>query len=131
MEAMQTFEHGNFKVETFYIGNTNVAYKVYINGVLVYEDDTFKPSILHAIDGTESLVSLLGFLLLQEGDVNPDYFKKRGCVALDRWANSDVNANLIRAKISDWEQRHDKAWRKENGLSKKVCKRIQKLIVNH
>ena len=40
----------------------------------VFEVADWHPSILHAVDGTESVRGLLGFLCLRPGDVEADYF---------------------------------------------------------
>jgi hypothetical protein len=43
---------------------------------VLFEGDDFSPSPSHAIDGNDSVSGLLGFLTLQPGDTDRDYFER-------------------------------------------------------
>jgi len=51
------------------------SYVVFLNDVVLFEGDKFKPSPLHYIDSPEAICSMLGFITVKEEDTDPDYFK--------------------------------------------------------
>ena len=50
--------------------------------------EDFSPSPFHAIDGDDAIVALLGFLTLNPGDTDSEYFEKYSEEQLD-WSRSD------------------------------------------
>jgi hypothetical protein len=128
MELLQTFEYDNIKVETYYQGTDKLPNKVYLNGELIEQDDTFRPSPLHSIDDTETIVSLLGFITLRRDDVEEDYFETRSSDKLVNWAEDDEN---VRMMIYDYENKDDEDYLKANEMSYDDCIRIEKYITTH
>lgn len=128
MELLQTFEYENLKVETYYQGTNKLPNKVYLNGELIEEDDTFRPSPCHSIDDTETMVSLLGFLTLRRDDVEEEYFETRSSDKLVNWAEGDEN---VRMMIYDYESKDDEEYLKENEMSYKDCTKIEQYITNY
>lgn len=55
-------------------GKSRLAYQFFHNDALVFEGDDFCASPMHSVDGDETARSLLGFLSLQPGDTDPEYF---------------------------------------------------------
>ena len=131
MELLQTFEYENIKVETYYKGLHLLPNKVYINGVCILEDESFRPSPLNNIDDTETMVSLLGFYMVQPGEVDDEYFKFLNCPELLKWSNNSDNAESVRLMLFDFENANDNDYLKSHGMSKKYAHRIKKYIVNH
>lgn len=130
MEPLQTFRYHSLKVETFYAGNNKLPVKVYIDNKLVHED-IFTPGSAIAIDSTNAMVDLLGFLTLQKGDTDAQYFLTRNAPKLDRWANRNIECSLIQMLLLDWEQKDNEEYRKENMLTYDDCLEIEKYITNH
>lgn len=128
MEALQTFEYKNFKVETFYKGTDKLPNRVYIDGEFILEDLTFRPSPLHNIDDTETMVSLLGFYTLREGDVDEEYFKSLNCPKLRKWAEESEEADDLRMMLYDFECKEDDEYLDENEITFEYCSRIEKYI---
>lgn len=129
MELLQTFEYEELKVETFYIGTSYLAYKVYLYGVLVDEGEDFKPSMLHSIDDTDTMVSLLGFLVLQAGVVDDEYFATVPA-QLFNWANDIYSSrDNINQMLNDWDMRDDEDLLAENEMTYEDCIKIEKYII--
>lgn len=87
-ELMETFEYKPyidgypvFKLELWYTGGidhygkSKVAYKFFQDDELIFSGDDFYPSPLYAVDSKESANALLGFLSLQPGDTDNEYFE--------------------------------------------------------
>jgi len=56
-------------------GRTNIGYRLTApDSVVLFDDDGFRCSPLHAIDSDEALRALCGFLFLRPGDTDRDYF---------------------------------------------------------
>ena len=129
MKLLSTFEYKELKVETFYNGTSKVPNKTYLNGILVYEDETFRPSPLYNIDSPEVMVVLLWFLVLtSDAGVGEEYFEDRDAIELTKWAEESLCAEEIRMMVNDFEMREDRVWRVQNGLTKAVAGRIKKYI---
>jgi hypothetical protein len=127
VEPLQTFEYGNLKVETFYIGTDKIPNKVYIDGKLVQEDKTFRPSPMHCIDSTECMVSLLGFITLRRDDVEDEFFESRDTDDLVNWAEDDED---VRMMIYDFDEKGED-YCIENEFDMDYCTRVEQYITNH
>jgi len=128
MELLQTFEFENLKVETYYQGTDKLPNKVYLNGEIVEEDDTFRPSPLHNIDDIETMVSLLGFLTLRKDDVEEEFFETRSSDKLVNWAEDDES---VRMMLYDYEHKDDDSYLKANEMTKEDCTQIEKYITTY
>jgi len=87
-ELIGTWQHDGlytnskpFRLELYDSGKRNphtgryyIGYKFYHDDNLIFSGEDFSPSPLHAIDGDESIASLLSFLSLQPGDTDDEYF---------------------------------------------------------
>ena len=60
--------------ETDSMGKSRLSYSFADNGVTIFEGGDFGASPLHAIDSDETVRALLGFLSLQAGDTDSEYF---------------------------------------------------------
>ncbi len=74
-DCIKTWKRGEIQVKLFYVGTTKLNYRLKWKGQIIFEGDDFRPSPTHCIDSIESVRSLLGFLTLQKGDVDSEYFK--------------------------------------------------------
>lgn len=128
MELLQTFEYEELKVETYYIGTDKLHNKTYVNGKLIYEDDTFRPSPMYNIDDTECMVSLLGFLTLSDWDIDKDFFEKRNAPLLDQWANNNYSCESIKLMINDFELADDEDFLRENEMTYEEATKIENYI---
>jgi len=128
MELLNTFEYKELKVETFYNGTSKVPNKTYLNGILVYEDETFRPSPLYNIDSPEVMVALLWFIVLNSESIESEFFEDRDTSELTEWAEKSICAEEVRQMVNDFEMRDDREWRMENGLTKAEVVRIKKYI---
>lgn len=55
-------------------GQTVIGFKLWDNGKLIFNDEGFAGSPLHADDSIETVAGLLAFLSLQLGDTDTEYF---------------------------------------------------------
>lgn len=118
MELISKFEYEELTVYIGYQGSEWLPFSVYIYSELVYED-VFKPSPLHDIDSIDSMISLLGFILLGPGDVEQDFFDRRSCPVLDSWVETDENLTVttIQLMINDYMFAEDEEWLADNQMS--------------
>lgn len=130
MELLSTFRYKSFKVETYFKGVRHLHVKVYLKDKLIFEDGNYKPSPLYSVDDTETMVSLLDFLMAQYGDTDQEYFEKRSCPDLDEYANESNEAGEIRMMLYDYEMRDDKEALKENEITRSQAMRIERYIKN-
>lgn len=84
-----------------YQGTDKVIYNVFKNGTLLFTGNDFRPSPLHSIDNIESMTSLLGFLTVQKGDVEEEYFKNYTPAQIE-WSESQ-DCELLKVELSDYE----------------------------
>lgn len=131
MELLQTFEYDDIKVQTYYNGSDKLPNKVYLNGELVEEDKTFRPSPLHCIDDTETMVSLLAFLVVTSNDVEPEFFETRDSDKLLKWAEESEPADDIKMMLHDYEGKDDKDYLSENDMTREECTRIEQYITSN
>ena len=66
----------NFFVYLLYTGGPRVQYCAFLGDTILFEGKDFKPSPLRDIDSLESVIDLLGFLTVKEGDTDKEYFAK-------------------------------------------------------
>jgi len=63
------------QVYTIYQGTDKLKYFLYYKDELIFKGDDFRPSPMHGIESLDALNSLLGFLSLQLGDTDDEYFE--------------------------------------------------------
>jgi hypothetical protein len=85
-------------LDTFYMGD-KLAYKMHVNGVLLFEGTDFKPSPLYNWDDLEANIDLLGFLSCGIHDTDSEYFASYNHAQLD-WANDVSGGITIRERLS-------------------------------
>lgn len=78
LSSQLSFDLGNTNYELLFIyrGGQYITYLFIVNGKELFFGNDYKPSPLQNIDSLESMVCLLGFLTVQEGDVDKEYFKE-------------------------------------------------------
>jgi len=80
MEHLRTWQADDFRLDLFYYGTgwgrVRLAYEFRDRGECIFAGDDFYPSPLYAFDGDEAIAALLGFLALQPGDTDREYFEK-------------------------------------------------------
>lgn len=86
------------QVDTYYMGD-KLAYKMYVNGVLLFEGTDFKPSCMRNWDDLEANIDLLSFLACGIHDTDSEYFANYTPVQLD-WANDVTGGITIREQLS-------------------------------
>ena len=130
MELPSTFKYKSLKVETYFKGVRHLHVKVYLKDKLIFENGSYRPSLMYNIDDTEAMVSLLDLLMAQYGDTDQEYFEKRSCPDLDEYANESNEAGEIRMMLYDYEMRDDKEALKENEITRSQAMRIERYIKN-
>lgn len=81
-ELIRTWAASGFKLAMYDThkrdrrGQTNIAYKLWDNGKLIFDDSDFSCSPMYANDSDESVSCLLGFLSLKDGDIDDEYFAR-------------------------------------------------------
>lgn len=98
-----SFREFDFSVFTLYQGTEKLQYFAFWKGELLFTGNDFRPSPLHEIDSLEAICLLLGFLTLQPGDADKEYFKKYTTKQME-WAKS-FECEQLKSKISDFEDR--------------------------
>lgn len=92
---------------TYYCGNT-LAYKMYVDGKLLFKGTDLRPSPLRNWDSLETSVDLLSFLAVGIHDTDSEYFKDYNVAQL-AWANNEYHATKITTRetlsglLSDFE----------------------------
>jgi len=80
LERLRVWQAGDFRLDLYYNGTAwgrvRLAYELRDRGELIFAGDDFYPSPLHAYDGDEAVAALLGFLALQPGDTDREYFAR-------------------------------------------------------
>jgi hypothetical protein len=79
-DLLRVWTSGPFQLELTATGHHNrdgrpeLAYRFCDGGELIFTGEKFWPSPLHTIDSDTTIAALLGFLALQPGDTDQDYF---------------------------------------------------------
>jgi len=128
MELLRTFEYKELKVETYFNGTDKVPNKTYLNNILVYEDETFRPSPLYDINSKAVMVALLWFLVLTDDDIEDEFFEDRNAIELTNWAKTSTDAEDIKCMINDYDLKDDDTWRVQAELTKAEVIRIEDYI---
>lgn len=82
------------------LGKSVLAYRFYDGPFLVFQGHDFASSPLHAIDAPETVAALLGFLSLDKGDVEDDYFAD---YSPDQIEWRDERAEDLQAALLDFQ----------------------------
>jgi hypothetical protein len=111
-EHIRTYSRDGFRVDLWDTGRTDEYGKTILRYALfdetqpfgkgiVFEGEDFACSPLHAIDSDATVASLLGFLSLQPGDTDTDYFDS---YSADQLAWRDRRAEDLSLIVFDLEQ---------------------------
>lgn len=73
-DILRVWKRHTFRLTLYYIGGDKIAYRFSDSGIKIFEGNDFRPSPMHAIDSLDSVYALLGFLSLQKGDTDAEYF---------------------------------------------------------
>lgn len=85
----------------FYTGGEKVEYIAVKNSTILFKGKDYRPSPLHGQDSLDSVVGLLAFLTVQEGDVEADYFKDYTPEQF-AWCRSN-ECEQLKNRVSDYE----------------------------
>lgn len=86
-------------VTTYYMGN-KLAYKMYVNGKLLFKGIDFRPSPLRNWDDIEATIDLLAFLSTGIHDTDLDYFNDYTGLQMD-WAIGYGAREQLSGLVSD------------------------------
>lgn len=94
---------GDYDIELFliYTGGSMIEYVVFLKEEVLFDGNDYKPSPLHSIDSLDSAINLLGFLTVQKGDTDDEYFKNYTANQLE-WSESFA-CEQLKGLISDFE----------------------------
>lgn len=73
-ELMRDVVLGDFRVQLFYRGTDNIGYRFFDCGEVIFEGTDYGSSRMECVDSDSSVLGLLGFLSMQYGDCDRDYF---------------------------------------------------------
>jgi len=125
MKLLQVFEMDRLKVELFYDGTNILPNKTYLDGELVYEDDTYRPSPCYDIGSDDVMVALLNFLMLRKSDVEDEFFDDRPNTKLMDFAEQNED---IRSFVFDFEQSDDENFLTDHEMTREEAREITKYI---
>lgn len=86
------------QVDTYYLGD-KLAYKMLVNGKILFEGSDFKPSPLYNWNDLQANLDLLGFLSTGIHDTDSEYFESYTQDQLN-WANDVTGGITIREQLS-------------------------------
>ena len=66
--------HLKLYITDVYRDREMLGYEFYHDGKLIFEGEDFGPGAFQAIDSDSTVAALLGFLALQKGDTDAEYF---------------------------------------------------------
>jgi len=80
LELLRVWQAGEFRLDLYYNGpawgRVRLAYELRDRREVIFAGDDFYPSSLYAYDGDAAVAALLGFLALQPGDTDREYFDR-------------------------------------------------------
>lgn len=95
------FHADSMHLYMYYQGGPLVAYEFLIGDHTLFKRNDYRPSPLHNVDSIESVVNLLGFLTVQPGGVEEDYFHDYTQEQMD-WAES-MDCEKLGGMVTDFE----------------------------
>jgi hypothetical protein len=100
-----------FATERTYTGERpKLGYKLFSGKTLIFQGEDFGPSAMDAIDSDAAAFSLLGFLTLQPGDTDREYFDDYTPEQLE-WCQSD-EAEALSLAVYDFKERQARKCRR-------------------
>ena len=87
-------------------GRSYSQYTLLDEGKVIFEGKDFSPPPSLCWNTEESVIALLGFLTLQEGDTDQEYFDSYTQDQLD-WAAHSFHAESLRIIVHDYEEREN------------------------
>jgi hypothetical protein len=106
-DVLRRWRKGKFSLTTYWLGR-EIGYQFKYGGKLIFEGRDFGPSPMHAIDGIETVISLLGFLSLQKGDTDAEYFTDYTKEQMELSENHGEELGLIVFDMKEREERKRK-----------------------
>lgn len=88
-------------LNTYFCGD-KVAYKMYVNGKLLFNGNDYKPSCCYDWDSLDANLNLLGFLSVGIGGADKYYFENYTPRQME-WANDNAIREDLNLYISDIE----------------------------
>jgi hypothetical protein len=102
-DVLRRWRKGKFSLTTYWLGR-KIGYRFKYDGKLIFEGRDFGPSPMHAIDGIETVISLLGFLSLQKGDTDVEYFADYTKEQMEFSENHGEELSLLRYELERQEE---------------------------
>lgn len=116
-----SLKYGDIETFLVYQGTSILKYVMFYKNAILFQGNDFKASIFYNIDDLESIVSLLGFLTLQVGDTDSDYFKDYTKEQLEFTTSEDCE--LLKMLLSDFENEDSDYYKDAAKKLKKAFKR--------
>lgn len=91
----------SFHLYMYYPGGSKMGYEFLLGETVLFKAEDYNPSTLHNVDSVESAVNLLGFLTVQTGGAEPEYFKDYTPQQLE-WADS-IDCEKLGGMVMDFE----------------------------
>ena len=73
-DMMKLWRRDGFSLRLYYLGSEKIGYVFRDGGKVVFSGCDYRPSPLHSCDSLDSVYGLLGFLSMQDGDTDAEYF---------------------------------------------------------
>lgn len=106
-DILKVWKRDGFRLTLYYTGGERLEYRFTDKGKVIFTGNDYRPSPMHAIDSLESVYGLLGFLSLQPGDTDKEYFDKYSEDQL-AWSESG-RAEELSLLVNDFEERRNRA----------------------
>jgi len=103
------FHHDSYHLYMYNAKHPKLAYQFFIGENLLFQGDDHTPSPLFDVDSVENMVHLLGFLTVQPGGVEEDYFANYTPDQMD-WAAS-IDCEKLGSLVTDFEAAEDPAYK--------------------
>ncbi len=106
-ELLKLWRKNRFTLRLYYTGKQTSEYRDLLSyqfkdgRKVIFEGDDFSPSPMYCIDSLQSVYSLLGFISLQPGNVDKEYFDNYTPMQLE-WIQSD-RCEELQLMVYDFE----------------------------
>lgn len=96
------WEYGDYQL-TLWEGSKDqcIKYRLENSEGVIFENEDIRPSSLYSIDGPDTVFAVLGWLTIQEGSVDPEYFEYYTQKQLD-W--KDSHGEALSALVWDFKE---------------------------
>lgn len=127
-DLLISFKYDNLLLETYYIGDESVGYTIFIDNIVVYSNNDYKPSPIYNQDDNESIITLLSFIVTFVAGNYKGTEDLKAIESLVDWVNK--NGDNIVLMIYDFELSEDEDYLQENELSFEEAIKILTYIIN-